>query len=597
MSTNLWLKANTLSFKTKATLLAIGIGITPVAITGALSYIQIRQGIESQTTKSQIAKAEFAADKLNQFIFERNGDVEVLSALPVFTDTKISSISSPQLKTQLLDRFVASYRIYDSIAAFDLNGKLIAQSSGEPLTKNHSQRKYFQDVLKTGKIVISDPEPSQYTGQSSLFFAAPIKDTVTGKIIGVIRTRTPMARWDSILKNLANKSENYHIIDRNINKVFISSNGLYTNQPETPDMTRATQGKGLILHQPIANRSDDRPELYSAATFSKLEGMKELPWVFVMTIDRAVAYQELQGLLLTLFAGTAFTALITISLSTFFADRILRYIQRAIFTITNSASEIIDSVQSQELTVNQQANTAIDTTNTINQLGDLSTLTASQAASSAAGAQTALSLAEAGTKSVSQTLAGMSGLRESVDDIAAQIVNLGEQTGQITNVSELVSNLAKQTNMLALKAAVEAARVGEQGKGFGVVAGEIRKLAEESKKSAEKINNLATNIQTSINRTVMVTERGTKTVTEGIELAETAAAKFVGVTDAVNHVFLNSQQISASAEEQATAIRAVLSAMTLVSQGSQESAIGMHRVKTSTLELNQIADELQAVLN
>ena len=151
--------------------------------------------------------------------------------------------------------------------------------------------------------------------------------------------------------------------------------------------------------------------------------------------------------------------------------------------------------------------------------------------------------------------------------------------------------------MLALKAAVEAARVGEQGKGFGVVAGEIRKLAEESKKSAEKINNLATDIQTSINRTVMVTDKGTKTVTEGIELAESTAATFMGVTDAVNNVFLNSQQISASAEEQATAIRAVLGAMTLVSQGSQESAIGMHRVKTSTLELNQVADELQAVLN
>ena len=67
----------------------------------------------------------------------------------------------------------------------------------------------------------------------------------------------------------------------------------------------------------------------------------------------------------------------------------------------------------------------------------------------------------------------MSGLRDRVDEIAQQIVNLGEQTGQITSVSDLVSDLAKQTNMLALKAAVEAARAGEQGKGFGVVAGQL----------------------------------------------------------------------------------------------------------------------------
>ena len=378
MSTNLWLKANTLSFKTKVTLLAIAVGVTPIVITGTFSYIQIRQGIENQTTKSQIAKAESTSDKLNRFIFDRHGDIEVLAVLPVFADAKISSIATTETKSRLLNQFVTSYRIYDSIAAFDLNGKLIAQSSGEPLTKNHLQRKYFQDVLKTGKTVISDPEPSQYTGKNSLFFAAPIRDNVTGKMIGVIRTRAPIERWESLLKNLVNKSENYHIVDRNINKVFISSNGQYLNQPETPDMILARQGKGLILHQPAANSSTDRPELYSAATFSKLEGMKELPWIAVVTIDRAVAYSELQGLLLTILAGTGLTALLTIGLSTFFADRILQYIQRAIFTITNSASEIIDSVQSQELTVNQQANTAIDTTNTINQLGDLSNLTPSK---------------------------------------------------------------------------------------------------------------------------------------------------------------------------------------------------------------------------
>lgn len=289
--------------------------------------------------------------------------------------------------------------------------------------------------------------------------------------------------------------------------------------------------------------------------------------------------------------------MLTIALSTFFADRVTKYFQRAIETITTSASEIIDTVQSQEITVNQQANSAITTADTVNQLESISTETAAQASASATGAQQALGLAEEGTQAVRETLEGMSGLRDRVDEIAEQIVNLGEQTKQITTVSDLVSNLAKQTNMLALKAAVEAARVGEQGKGFGVVAGEIRKLAEESKKSAEKINNLATDIQIAINRTVMVTDRGTKTVTEGIQLAQNTAATFVGVTDAVNQVFLNSQQISASAKQQATAIQHMLGEMTIISQGSQESAIGMHRVKTSTRELNQIADELQAAVS
>ena len=226
----------------------------------------------------------------------------------------------------------------------------------------------------------------------------------------------------------------------------------------------------------------------------------------------------------------------------------------------------------------------------------ISTETAEQASASADGARQALSLAEAGTQAVQKTIQEMSDLRERVNEIAAQIAALGAQTGQITTVSDLVSDLAKQTNMLALKAAVEAARAGEQGKGFGVVASEIRKLADESKKSAQKINNLVTDIQTAIDRTVMTTARGTKTVTDGIQLAENTAVTFNGVTDAVNNVFLNSQQISARTKRQATAIQQVLGAMTTISEGSQESAVGMHRVKTSTRELNLIADELQAAV-
>jgi methyl-accepting chemotaxis protein len=95
----------------------------------------------------------------------------------------------------------------------------------------------------------------------------------------------------------------------------------------------------------------------------------------------------------------------------------------------------------------------------------------------------------------------------------------------------------------------------------------------------------------------MVTDRGTKTATIGIQLAENTATTFVGVTNAVNNVYLNSQQISSSTKRQANAIQQVLGAMNNISQGSQESAIGMHKVKTSTYELTQIADELQAAVS
>jgi Methyl-accepting chemotaxis protein (MCP) signalling domain/Cache domain len=596
MSTNLWTKVNTLSFKTKSILLAIILGVLPIATVGTLNYVQVRSSIQQKAVEDQAKRAVSVADKLNRFMFERNGDVTILSSLPIFANARVAALTSVAEKNQLLDRFVEDYQSYDSIAVFDIKGNLIAQSKGESLTKiNHLQRQYFQDAIKTGKTVISAPEPSKYTGKISLFFAAPIRDSVTNQMIGVVRTRSPVDKLSAVLKDFASKSENYHILDRQSNKLFISSNGQYTNQPETPDMVQARSKDDMVYHK--SSGANDRAELLSVAAFKKLEGMTELPWIAVTTIDQDAAYVGLQGLLLTILFGTGVTGALTVGLSIFFADRIAKYMQRTIATITTSANEIVDTVQTQEITVNQQANSAIETTDSINELESISTTTANQADASATGARQALSLAEAGTQAVQKTIHEMSDLRDRVDEIAVQIANLGEQTGQITTVSDLVSDLAKQTNMLALKAAVEAARAGEQGKGFGVVAGEIRKLADESKKSAQKINDLATDIQTSINRTVMTTDRGTKTATDGIHLAENTAVTFAGVTDAVNNVFLNSQQISSSTKRQATAIQQVLGAMNTISQGSQESAIGMHKVKTSTRELNQIADELQAAVS
>lgn len=205
-------------------------------------------------------------------------------------------------------------------------------------------------------------------------------------------------------------------------------------------------------------------------------------------------------------------------------------------------------------------------------------------------------MAEAGTKTVQQTMQGMSSLKEQVRAIAEQIMRLSEQTGQITNISDLVGDIANQTNMLALNAAVEAARAGEQGKGFSVVASEIRKLADESKKSTEKINALVTDLQASMNSTVMVTDEGTKKTDTSIKLAQETAETFVTVTDAVNNVFVNNQQISLSAKQQAVAVQEILSAINAINSGSRETVTGISQVKVSTQQLNEAAKQLQALV-
>ena len=108
------------------------------------------------------------------------------------------------------------------------------------------------------------------------------------------------------------------------------------------------------------------------------------------------------------------------------------------------------------------------------------------------------------------------------------------------------------------------ARAGEQGKGFTVVAGEIRKLAEQSKQSAEKINSLVSDIQAAINSTIMVTDQGQKTAIEGIKLAEDSATTFKAIADSINTVFSNNQQIFSSSKRQTVTVQQIISAMNAI---------------------------------
>lgn len=308
------------------------------------------------------------------------------------------------------------------------------------------------------------------------------------------------------------------------------------------------------------------------------------------------ALQAEQTLTIVSFGGTFIAIVCGTFISRFIAQSIMRPINEAVTLIANSSAEIATTVEQQERTAAQQAVSVHQTTTTMDELGASSKATAQQAESAATGVQQALKLTEGGTQAVGQTLEEMAMLKQKVEAIAQQILCLSEQTHQIGSISSLVSDLANQTNMLALNAAVEAVRAGEHGRGFAVVASEIRKLADQSKKSAQGINSLVADIQNAINVTVMVTDEGTKTVDLGVKTAQETAKVFTGVTDAINNVVLNSQQISLNAQQQAVAIQQVVDAMNHLNQGAIETAGSITRIKGGTRNLNEAALDLKTLV-
>jgi methyl-accepting chemotaxis protein len=595
--TNFQDKLSNVSFKSKALSAAVILSLLPVAGVGTLAYIVSDSNLKETEQTNQQAAAVALSSSLARFITLRGKDIQTVADLPLVKDAKISKSLTAANKEDFLNDYIDRYKFYDSLTILDLNGNTIAASKGSS-TENHANRDYFKAALTSGKSYISPIEISKTSKKSSIYFSTPAKDSVTGQTIAIVRARMPIAALKNIAEDYGSKTNEWHIIDKTTNKVALSQKEDEIGQAAAAYFTNYDKLKNSDKVQSSIDKipGKDGQELLSINNVTGDKELANLNMSVIMTEDMKVISDKDNIVLSVILVGVLLSGGTAVGLSLLLGNRVTAFIKNLADSIVTSSVAIVDTVEMQEVTVNMQANSAIETSTTVNELGAISVQSAEQAEAAATGAKQALSLSEDGTRSVQQTLQGMSGLRDKVDAIANQIVNLSEQTGQITVVSDLVADLASQTNMLALNAAVEAARAGEQGKGFSVVADEIRKLADQSKKSADKINVLANDIQAAINRTVMVTDEGTKTVNEGIDLARSTADTFVGVTDAVNNVYLNSQQISTSAKQQAVSIQQVLSSMTTISQGSQESAVGMHQVKMTTRELTQVADELKAAV-
>ncbi|MCU0544594.1 MAG: methyl-accepting chemotaxis protein [Oscillatoriaceae cyanobacterium Prado104] len=279
--------------------------------------------------------------------------------------------------------------------------------------------------------------------------------------------------------------------------------------------------------------------------------------------------------------------------------QLLNLIRSLVYQISSFSLEMLSNMNQQEQTVGQQFVSVNETTATLENLGISSRQTAEQAEAVASAARQALNLAREGNQMVEQTLDRMLSLEETVEAIARQNQRLGDSTTQIGNISSLanlVSDLANQTNMLALNAAVEAVRAGEYGTGFAVVAGEIRKLADESQQAAQKINGIIPEIKGAIDSTLKATVESRKTVAAGVQTARDTAQAFTGVREACNLVFASNQQISLNIKEQALAIAQVSDEMHSLNRAASQTIGGITQVKIGTEKLNEAALNLKSVV-
>ncbi|WP_375141588.1 methyl-accepting chemotaxis protein [Bacillus sp. EB600] len=219
----------------------------------------------------------------------------------------------------------------------------------------------------------------------------------------------------------------------------------------------------------------------------------------------------------------------------------------------------------------------------------------------------AASIVSNGNEAIQLSTNQMENIQDTIQNLGNVIHTLGERSKEINQIIDVISDIASQTNLLALNAAIEAARAGEHGKGFAVVADEVRKLAEQSSKSTETIRHLISSIQTDTNQAVSSMDKGKTEFAKGMDLVKSAGEAFQKIDQFVNHTNVEFQEVSASIKEAvagaehvveiATEIEEITSKATGetqdVSAATEEQLASMQEIAASAATLAEMAEELQ----
>jgi methyl-accepting chemotaxis protein len=257
--------------------------------------------------------------------------------------------------------------------------------------------------------------------------------------------------------------------------------------------------------------------------------------------------------------------------------------------ISASATQQAQGAETQKDQTHQVATAMQEMSSTVQQVSENSN-------KAAEASRQAADTARQGGTIVEDTLAKMRAIAESVGQTARKVQELGKSSNQIGQIIGVIDDIADQTNLLALNAAIEAARAGEQGRGFAVVADEVRKLAERTSKATKEITQMIQSIQTETRSAVEAMQAGTKQVELGVESTTQAGCSLqeiikmsVGVGDMV-------MQIATAATQQASATEEINSNIEQIAKITQETAVGAGQSAKAVQELSSLATELQSLV-
>lgn len=297
-----------------------------------------------------------------------------------------------------------------------------------------------------------------------------------------------------------------------------------------------------------------------------------------------ILWGSLSGLVLIILAGWYIVSSLT------------RQIGTAVHQVQSSASELQAATNQQTTVSREQATSMSEIATTIKELVATARQIAVSSQRVAGIAEETSRSARSGDQTLRSAQDAMANIRSQVDIVVSHMQDLGRKSQQIGVILEVINELSEQTNILAINASIEAAGAGESGRRFGVVADEIRKLADRVGVSTKDIKPLVDEIRGAVHTTVMATESGSKAVDLGTRQTREVSAAFQQIVRQVETTTEAAREIELSTKQQTTAVEQVNEAIASISQAAKESEVSSMQTLQTVTELNGLARSLAKMI-
>ncbi|MHB8123607.1 MAG: methyl-accepting chemotaxis protein [Desulfuromonadaceae bacterium] len=623
------------SIKTKLSVAIVLIIIVSLNVFGAASYWNAKKIIIQEMENNLQDMSKDNAQKLGMWIAERKSEVSFLANSPLVTDGDSVGALGYLRNESKRDSLFLSYMMMDSKGDATF-------TTGEKI--NVVGREYFKQIM-AGKAFVSDPVISKAEGKAVVVVAAP--SPRNGVIIGGVAGGVPLEDMSKLIGEIKAGNTGYAYAVRSDGLIIIHPNkdmamkinGL--TDGSTPPALKEITAKMVKGEQGVAQytfKDDVKYIAYAPIPGTTWSLAVNVPAQEILAKLNALLWTSLVIILVVLVLAIAIALYIAGSITkplesmksmlqdiaqgegdltkrldatskdelgeasryfNLFADKLHGLIRRVAETTEKVASASVQLRLNSEHIATGAEEVAAQAS-TVATAGEEMAATSGDIAQNcsmaAGGSQQASAAAVSGAQVVDETIRVMNSIAERVRTTAQSVESLGSRSEQIGEIIGTIEDIADQTNLLALNAAIEAARAGEQGRGFAVVADEVRALAERTTKATKEIGEMIRTIQHETQTAVKAMEIGVGEVAKGSEKAADSGKALEKILEQINDVTMQINQVATAAEEQTATTAEISNNMHQITDVVAQTSRGAQESAASALQLSGLAEELRSVV-